>query len=352
MFIVKTLASDKSKDRSVKPAPPQKKLNSRKKRVKTPTKICDDPKNIPDSTTEASAGNPDSEHSFDVHGSNGVETNYETVKNTTPTEENVGIPISSPVAMNIIDVEELAKLTDKPRRNPKRKCKSTLSDMDNFVSSYPPQERLESVDDHEEAPEPSEMTWTLSQLIRKVRRVDRPATEPKEIEQDEPIRMPTDTLARTYKEFTPKLSPVNNSDPVDTHDQSPDEFTHASSPQTQLGHDKTFESYCEISSSKSLRPMVARLESRNNKLKEKLHEYTILDRHIKTENELMKVRQTHFLSKIERLNRKNKGIFQRIRRLQKTVRKHIIINRVLKKEIRNLKKHEKLQMLVAVAATL
>jgi hypothetical protein len=301
MFTVKTLASDNSKDRSVKPTPPQKKLNSRKKRSKTLTKICDDPKNIPDSTIEASTGNLDSEHSFDAHGSDGVETNSETMKNTTPTEENVGILISSPAAMTIIDVEELAELIDKPRRNPKRKCKSTLLGMDNSVPSYPPQERLKSVDDHEEALEPSEMTWNLSQLIRKVHRVDRPATEPKEIEQDEPIRMPTYTLARTYQEFTPELSPVDNSDPVDTHDQSLDEFTHASSPQTQPRHDKTFESYCEISSSKSLRPMVARLESRNNKLKEKLHEYTVLDRHIKIENKLMKVRQTHFLFKIERL---------------------------------------------------
>jgi hypothetical protein len=329
MFAVKTLASDKSKDRSVKPAPSQKKLNSRKKRVKTPTKTCDDPKDIPDSTIEASAGNPDSEHSFDAHGSDGVETNYETVKSTTPTEANVEIPNSSLAAVNIIDVEELAELTDKPRRNPKRKCKIILSDMDNSVPSYPPQERLKSVDDHEEAPDPSEMTWTLSQLIRKTRKVDRQATAPKGIEQNEPIRVPTDTPA-----------------------QSPDEFTHASSPQTQPGQDKTFETYCEISSSKSLRPMVARLESRNNRLKEKLHEYTVLDRHIKTENELMKVRVTHLLSKIERLKQKNKGLFQRNRKLQKTARKHIIINRVLKKEIRNMKKHERLQMLVAAAATL
>jgi hypothetical protein len=202
MFTVRTLASDKSKDKSVKPAPPQKKLNSRKKGVKTPTKICDDPKNIPDNTIEASAGDPGTEHSFDAHGSDGVETNHETVKNTTPTEANVEIPISSPAAMNIIDVEELAELTDKPRRNPKRKCKSTLSDMDNSVPSYPPQERLKSVDDHEEAPEPSEMTWTLSQLIRKVRKVARQATAPKEIEQDEPIRMPTDTPALNSAQST------------------------------------------------------------------------------------------------------------------------------------------------------
>ena len=60
MFTVKTLASDKSKDRSVKPAPPQKELNSRKKRVKTPTKVCDDPKHIPDSAIGASTGDPDS----------------------------------------------------------------------------------------------------------------------------------------------------------------------------------------------------------------------------------------------------------------------------------------------------
>jgi hypothetical protein len=373
MFTIKTLASAKSKDRNVKPAPPQKKLNARKKRVKTPTKVYANPKNIPDSTIEASTGDPDSEHSFDAHGSNGVETNNETVKNTTPTEAHVEIPSSSLAAENIIDVEELAELTDKPRRNPKRKCKSTLSGMDNSVPSYPPQERLESVDDHEEAPEPSEMTWTLSQLIQKTRKVDRQATAPKGIKKNEPIQVPTgtptriqrdftpelspdhldpvDTYERSPDEFTPELSPDHNSDPVNTPAQSPDEFTHASSPQPQPGHDKKFETYYEISSSRSLKPMVARLESRNNRLKEKPHEYTVLDRHIKTENELMKVRVTHLLSKIERLKQKNKGIFQRNMKLQKTARKHIIINRVLKKEIRNMKKQERLQMLVAAAAT-
>jgi hypothetical protein len=375
MFTIKTLASAKSKDRSVKPAPPQKKLKARKKRVKTPTKVCANPKNIPDNTIEASTGDPDSEHSFDAHESDGVETNNETVKNTTPTEAHVEIPSSSLAAENIIDVEELVELTDKHRRNPKRKCKSTLSGMDNSVPSYPPQERLESVDDHEESPEPSEMTWTLSQLIHKTRKVDRQATVPKRIEQNEPIRVPTGTPARIQREFTPEPSPVDNPNPVDTYErspdeftpelspdhhsnpadtpaQSPDEFTHASSPQAQPGQDKTFETYCEISSSRSLKPMVARLESRNNRLKENLQEYTILDWHIKTKNELMKVRINHFLSKIERLKRRNKGLFQRNRKLQKTARKHIIINRVLKKEIKNMKKHERLQMLVATAATL
>jgi hypothetical protein len=98
--------------------------------------------------------------------------------------------------------------------------------------------------------------------------------------------------------------------------------------------------------------MVARLEGKSNRLKEKLHEYTILDRHIKTENELMEVRVTNLLSKIDRLKQKNKGPFQRNRKLQKTARKHVIINQVLKKEIRNMKKQERLQMLVAAAATL
>jgi hypothetical protein len=116
--------------------------------------------------------------------------------------------------------------------------------------------------------------------------------------------IPVDTYERSPDEFTPELSPDHDSDRVNTPAQSPDEFTHASSPQPQPGHDQTFETYCEISSSRSLKPMVARLESRNNRLKEKLHEYTVLDRHIKTENELMKVRVTNLLSKIERLKQK------------------------------------------------
>jgi hypothetical protein len=374
LFTVKTLACAQSKDRSVKPVPPHKKLNSRKKRVKTLTKDY--------------VGDPDPEPPIDDE----VETNTETGKDTTPTEANIEIPSSPLAAENIIDVEELAESTDKPRRNPKRKCKSVLSGMDNSVPSYPPQERLESVDGHEEAPEPSEMTWTLSQLIRKNRKTDRQATTPKGIVQNESIQVPTgtpvqmqrestpgpspvDTYERSPNEFTPELSPDHNFDPVDTYErspdeftpelspnhdsdrvhtpaQSPDEFTHASSPQAQPGQDQTFETHCEISSSRSLKPMVAKLESKNNRLKEKLHEYTVLDRHIKTENELMKLRVTHLLSKIERLKQRNKDIFKRNRQLQRTARKHIIINRVLKKEIRNLKKQERLQMLVAAAATL
>jgi hypothetical protein len=84
--------------------------------------------------------------------------------------------------------------------------------------------------------------------------------------------------------------------------------------------------------------MVEKLESKNNRLKEKLHEYIVLDRHIKTENELMKLRVTHLLSKIERLKQRNKDIFKQNKQLQRTARKHVIINRVLKKEIRNMKK--------------
>jgi hypothetical protein len=119
MFAVRTLASDKSRDKNVKSAPPQKKPNSKKKGVKTLTEICDDPKNTPDCTIEASDDNPGTKHSFDVHGSDGVETNHDRVENTVPTEANVEILISPPTAMNIIDVEQLEELTDKPRRNPK-----------------------------------------------------------------------------------------------------------------------------------------------------------------------------------------------------------------------------------------
>jgi hypothetical protein len=98
--------------------------------------------------------------------------------------------------------------------------------------------------------------------------------------------------------------------------------------------------------------MVAKLESRNNRLKEKLHEYRVLDRHVKTENELLKLRVTHLLSKIERLKQRKRDIFKRNKQLQRIAKKHVIINRVLKKEMRNLKKQERLQMLVAAAATL
>jgi hypothetical protein len=374
LFTVKTLACAQSKDKSVKPVPPHKKLNSRKKKVKTLTKDY--------------VGDPDPEPPIDDE----VETNTETGKDTTPTEANIEIPSSPLAAENIIDVEKLAESTDKPRRNPKRKCKSVLSGMDNSVPSYPPQERMESMDGHEEAPEPSEMTWTLSQLIQKNRKTNWQATTPKGIVQNESIQVPTgtpvqmqrestpgpspvDTYERSPNEFTPELSPDHNFDPVDTYErspdeftpelspnhdsdrvhtpaQSPDEFTHASSPQAQPGQEQTFETHCKISSSRSLKPMVTKLESKNNRLKEKLHEYTVLDRHIKTENELMKLRVTHLLSKIERLKQRNKDIFKRNRQLQRTARKHIIINRVLKKEIRNLKKQERLQMLVAAAATL
>ena len=85
------------------------------------------------------------------------------------------------------------------------------------------------MDDREEAPESSEMIWTLSQLIRKVCEVNQQDNVPEEIAQDKPIEIP-----------------------VDTHVQVYDEFTHESNPQTQQGHGKTFESYCEISSSRSL----------------------------------------------------------------------------------------------------
>jgi hypothetical protein len=118
--------------------------------------------------------------------------------------------------------------------------------MDNSVPSYPLQERMKGVNDHEEALESSEMTWTLSQLIRKVCEVNQQDNVPEEIAQDKPIEIPVDTPVQESDEFTHESSPVNT--PV----QEPDEFTHESSPQTQQGHCKTFESYCEISSSRSL----------------------------------------------------------------------------------------------------
>jgi hypothetical protein len=371
----------------VKPVSPHKKPTPKIKKVKTLTKD--------------SAGNPEPEPPIDDK----VETHAEIGKATTPTEANITVPSSPPAADNIIDVEELVESIDQPRRNPKRKCKSLLSGMDNSVPSYPTQERMESTDGHEEAPEPSEMTWTLSQLIRKNRRTNRQATTPKKVVQNEFVQVPTGTSVQMPKEPTPEPSPANtdgpspidnyelspnrdfdpvntcelspdhNFDPADTYEhspdqftpasssgrnsdkfhtpaQSPEEFTHASSPPVQPEQEPTIETHCELSSSRSLKPRVARLENRNNRLKEKLHEYRVLDRHVKTENELLKLRVNHLLSKIERLKQRNKGIVKRNRQLQRIAKKHVIINRVLKKEMRNLKKQERLQMLVAAAATL
>ena len=58
------------------------------------------------------------------------------------------------------------------------------------------------------------------------------------------------------------------------------------------------------------------------------------------------------MSRIGRLKQRKQVIVKRIRQLQRIAKKHVIINRVLKKELRNLKKQERLQMLVAAAATL
>jgi hypothetical protein len=112
---------------------------------------------------------------------------------------------------------------------------------------------------------------------------------------------PVDTYEHSPEQFTPEFSSDHNSDRFHTPAQSPEEFTHASSPPAQPEQEKTFETHCEISSSRSLKPMVAKLESKNNRLKEKLHEYRVLDRHVKTENELLKLRVNHLLSKVERL---------------------------------------------------
>jgi hypothetical protein len=378
LFAAKTLARVQSKAKKGKPVTPHKKPTPKTKKAKTLTKD--------------SAENPEPEPP--IHGE--VETNAEHGQATTPTAVDLAAPSSSPVADDIINVEELVEPIDQPRRNPKRKCKSLLSGMDNSVPSYPTQERMESTDGHEEAPEPSEMTWTLSQLIRKNRRTNRQASTPKKVMQDKSVQEPAGTPVQIPKELTPEphpvdtstlspvhpdsidnqeLSPDRNFDPTDTYEhtpdqftpgcssdhnsdkfhtpvQSPEELTHASSPSPQPGQDQTIETHCQLSSSRTLKPMVTKLESRNSRLKEKLHEYRVLDRHVKTENELLKLRVTHLLSKIERQKQRKKDIVKRNRQLRRIAKKHVIINRVLKKEMRNLKKQERLQMLVAAAATL
>jgi hypothetical protein len=52
--------------------------------------------------------------------------------------------------------------------------------------------------------------------------VDQQATAPKGIEQNEPIQVPIGTPAQIQREFTLEPSPVDNPDPVDTFELSPD----------------------------------------------------------------------------------------------------------------------------------
>jgi hypothetical protein len=137
LFVTKTLAQAQLKAKKVKPISPPKKPTTKARKAKTLT-----------------VENPEPEPQ--VHGKE--ETNAEKGQTTTPTEMDVAAPSPSPVTDNIINVEELIGPIDQPRRNPKRKCKSLLSGMDNSVPSYPTQERMESTNGHEGAPEPSEMT--------------------------------------------------------------------------------------------------------------------------------------------------------------------------------------------------
>jgi hypothetical protein len=324
LFVTKTLARAQPKAKKVKPISPPKNPTPKRRKAKTLT-----------------VENPEPEPQ--VHGEE--ETNTEKGQTTTSTEMDIAALSSSPVADNIINVEELVEPIDQPRRNPKRKCKSVSTGMDDSIPIYPTQERMESTDGHEEAPEPSEMTWTLSQLIRKNHRTNRRTSTPKEVVQNESVQEPTRTPVHIPKEPTPgpnsantdephpvntstlspvhpdsiadqELSPDRNFDPTDTYEhtpdqftpgcssdhhseqfhtpvQSPEELTQASIPSPQLGQDQSIETHYRLSSSRTLKPLVTKLEGRNSRLKEKLHEYRVLDRHVKTENELLKLRVTH-----------------------------------------------------------
>ena len=81
----------------------------------------------------------------------------------------------------------------------------------------------------------------------------------------------------------------------------------------------------EASSNRPIHPLIARLKRKNPRLKEKLHEYTILDRYVKTENDLMKFKHTHYQAKIERLKCKNMELmFQLLKTHRKITQNHII----------------------------
>jgi hypothetical protein len=100
LFVTKTLARAQPKAKKVKPISPPKKPTPKRRKAKTLT-----------------VENPEPEPQ--VHGEE--ETNTEKGQTTTSTEMDIAAPSSSPVADNIINVEELVEPIDQPRRNPKRK---------------------------------------------------------------------------------------------------------------------------------------------------------------------------------------------------------------------------------------
>ena len=77
MFFIKTLASENSKDKTPKSISKQRKSSSKNKVVKTLAKSCHDPKYTTNCNIEVDDGNPVSEHSFDVHSPEGLETSHE-----------------------------------------------------------------------------------------------------------------------------------------------------------------------------------------------------------------------------------------------------------------------------------
>jgi hypothetical protein len=237
LFVTKTLARAQPKAKKLKSISPPKKPTPKRRKVKTLT-----------------VENPEPEPQ--VHGEE--ETNAEKGQTTTLTEVDTAAPSPSPVIDTIINVEELIEPMEQPRRNPKRKCKSASTGMDESIPSYPTQERMESTGGHEGAPETSEMTWTLSQLIRKNRRTKRQASTSKKVVQEEFAQEPPGTSVPMPKEPTPgpnstntdkphpidtstlspvhpdsidnqELSPDRNFDPTDTYEHAPDQFTHGCS---------------------------------------------------------------------------------------------------------------------------
>jgi hypothetical protein len=82
---------------------------------------------------------------------------------------------------------------------------------------------------------------------------------------------------------------------------------------------------------------LGRLVRRNVRLKEKLQEYEVLNRHIETENELRIIQNTHLRAKVERLKGRQTEFLKKMQKIEKIAHQRQAQIRRLKKQVRQLK---------------
>ena len=76
---------------------------------------------------------------------------------------------------------------------------------------------------------------------------------------------------------------------------------------------------------------------RNQKLKRKVHEYRVLERYIKEENEKLKLYSSQLQDKNEKLISKNKKLSKLVKKWHKRDKGYVVHNRVLRRALQGKK---------------